>query len=174
MTERRPMCVGEWIGGSGGHRRHKFCEHPADWWHPDDWYAYCDAHLKEHDRPHYIRWIKGSEMKSPHQKDSFDFDYATMTNADFVREHAAAIDRMMMPFKHTWTTVGGEEREGYWGATSLDLPEKFFQAWRKVCDEIRKLPEHIPCWGWDHSKCKEMNSIVIGPDLTVGYPIKGD
>ena len=52
----RPMCSGEWIRGSGGHRFHAPCERPADWWHPDDMWSYCDEHLKKHDAKFYVRW----------------------------------------------------------------------------------------------------------------------
>lgn len=46
-------CTGEWTGGSGGHRVHKPCGADADWWHPDDPYAYCEKHIEEHDRADY-------------------------------------------------------------------------------------------------------------------------
>lgn len=55
----RPACCGEWISGSGGHRVHDgLCHCPADWWHPDDVFAYCDEHLPAVDRlgEVYLRW----------------------------------------------------------------------------------------------------------------------
>ena len=54
----RPTCAGEWVAGSGGHRTHVPCFWPADWWHLDDPYAYCDAHLNDYDRHSalYVRW----------------------------------------------------------------------------------------------------------------------
>lgn len=56
MTDNRPSCSGHWISGSGGHRKHEPCSKPADWWHPDDMYAYCELHLSVHDGFRYIRW----------------------------------------------------------------------------------------------------------------------
>lgn len=49
----RPQCSGEWIGGSGGHREHTQCEKLATYWDDEDPYAYCDQHIKDHDREDY-------------------------------------------------------------------------------------------------------------------------
>lgn len=45
-----PHCSGEWLSGSGGHRKHARCSSVAVWWHPSDTYRYCDTHVPEHDR----------------------------------------------------------------------------------------------------------------------------
>lgn len=49
-----PQCSGEWLRGSGGHREHGDCDRPATWSHPDDIWAYCDEHIKEHDKWMYV------------------------------------------------------------------------------------------------------------------------
>lgn len=51
ICDRLPHCVGEWIGGSGGHRKHAAsgCIRLATWYMPGDLYAYCDEHKKPHD-----------------------------------------------------------------------------------------------------------------------------
>lgn len=48
-----PNCSGEWISGSGGMRIHNACNHLATWWHPSDMYAYCEAHIVEHEKKRY-------------------------------------------------------------------------------------------------------------------------
>lgn len=45
-----PTCSGNWIGGSGGHRTHEPCGRIATWWRAGDSWAYCDEHIKEHER----------------------------------------------------------------------------------------------------------------------------
>lgn len=57
-TTERPCCAGKWTDGSGGHRVHERCGKLADWWHPDDMYAYCDEHAPPLDiaRGDYVRW----------------------------------------------------------------------------------------------------------------------
>lgn len=57
----RPSCSGKWISGSGGHRTHEPCGAAAKWWHPDDMYAYCAAHLHPSDEGRYVRWPKLKE-----------------------------------------------------------------------------------------------------------------
>lgn len=49
----RPQCSGEWIAGSGGHREHTHCDALATYWDDEDLYAYCDQHIKDHDREDY-------------------------------------------------------------------------------------------------------------------------
>lgn len=58
--------------------------------------------------------------------------YKEWSKADFVREYAASIDRMMVPFEKTYTTVGGETKTVMVSGTHLDLPTEFFEAWKKV------------------------------------------
>jgi hypothetical protein len=70
-------------------------------------------------------------------------DYSTMKRADFIREYALSIDRLM------------ETK-----ATKLDLPADFLAKWGE--QEKREPKPHIPCFGEDHSKCFEQNSIVSG------------
>lgn len=54
-----PSCCGEVVGGSGGHRRHIPCTSLATWWHPEDCFAYCDAHVLPHDVSSYLSlWSK--------------------------------------------------------------------------------------------------------------------
>lgn len=48
-TDERPMCSGNWISGSGGHREHEPCDKKATWCRLDMW-SYCDEHIKEHDK----------------------------------------------------------------------------------------------------------------------------
>jgi hypothetical protein len=46
-----PGCAGEWISGSGGHRNHGArCANVATYWDPEDLWAYCDEHIKDHDK----------------------------------------------------------------------------------------------------------------------------
>jgi hypothetical protein len=45
-----PTCVGEWVGGSGGHRKHVYCGAAATYADWDCCYAYCDQHLNDGDR----------------------------------------------------------------------------------------------------------------------------
>lgn len=52
----RPFCSGKWISGSGGHRIHEPCGKPADFYHPDDMFAYCEEHICEHEKDQYFRW----------------------------------------------------------------------------------------------------------------------
>jgi NADPH-dependent ferric siderophore reductase len=52
----RPHCSGEWQDGSGAHRTHAPCSALADWWHPDDIFAYCEAHVVERERRTYLKW----------------------------------------------------------------------------------------------------------------------
>lgn len=47
-------CNGKWVAGSGGHRTHESCGKPATWKHPEDCYAYCDEHIKEHEKDQYV------------------------------------------------------------------------------------------------------------------------
>jgi hypothetical protein len=41
----RPPCAG-------------VCGRLADWWHPDDPYAYCDEHFVPHEVKCYQRWVE--------------------------------------------------------------------------------------------------------------------
>lgn len=51
-----PMCCGEWLKGSGGHKIHSSdCEAEGVWNHPDDMYAYCDAHIPEWEKGLLVR-----------------------------------------------------------------------------------------------------------------------
>ena len=54
-VEQAPKCAGEWLSGSGGHRVHApgSCSKVSTWWHPDDMFGYCDAHIVEHDKECY-------------------------------------------------------------------------------------------------------------------------
>jgi len=52
----RPACSGKWISGSGGHRIHESCDQLADWWHPEDAYAYCSEHVAETEKSSYLKW----------------------------------------------------------------------------------------------------------------------
>ncbi len=46
-----PQCTGEWIGGSGGHRKHgPYCGKLATYADWDGCYNYCDEHLNAGDR----------------------------------------------------------------------------------------------------------------------------
>lgn len=58
--------------------------------------------------------------------------YSGWTNEDFTREYAAAIDRMMVPREHTYTTFGGQTLTIMVSGTKLDLPAEFSEAWRKL------------------------------------------
>lgn len=69
-----PACSGEWVSGSGGHREHAPCGRPADWWHPDDPYAYCDTHLVEHDREYYVRVRPEAPAESPGELTALDLE----------------------------------------------------------------------------------------------------
>lgn len=54
-------CSGVWVGGSGGHRLHldKNCPNKVVWWHPDDAYSYCAAHIPKRDISMYqLLWYK--------------------------------------------------------------------------------------------------------------------
>jgi hypothetical protein len=49
-----PYCTGEWLSGSGGHRKHNpNCTNSAVWWHPNDSFAYCEDHIVERDKKYY-------------------------------------------------------------------------------------------------------------------------
>lgn len=58
--------------------------------------------------------------------------YDGWSNADFTKEYAAAIDRMMVQREHTYTTFGGQTLTVMVSGTSLDLPDGFSEAWRKL------------------------------------------
>ena len=43
-------CAGEWVGGSGGHRQHRGVCHVPPVYGLGTSYAYCEKHVKEHER----------------------------------------------------------------------------------------------------------------------------
>lgn len=51
-----PRCCGEWLGGSGGHRRHGPCDRLATRFQIDDSVHYCDEHYKAHDNIKEVAW----------------------------------------------------------------------------------------------------------------------
>lgn len=54
-----PNCSGEWISGSGGHRTHTPCKSPATWFSYNSMFAYCDDHIREHEKGFpYIRELR--------------------------------------------------------------------------------------------------------------------
>jgi|SRR5271166_1894395 len=66
-----PKCTGEWLSGSGGHRVHKTdCTNNAEWWHPDDMFAYCAEHIVEHDKPDYWPRAEWAERLAKYRKDA--------------------------------------------------------------------------------------------------------
>ena len=50
LVTRLPVCCGEWIDGSGGHRKHSPCTRPATWMMDGDMFQYCDCHVVEHEK----------------------------------------------------------------------------------------------------------------------------
>lgn len=58
--------------------------------------------------------------------------YKDWSHKDFVREYAASIDRMMVPFEKTFTTCGGETKTVMVSGTHLDLSSEFFEAWKNA------------------------------------------
>lgn len=45
-----PSCPGEWLSGTGGHRKHGGnCGEPTTYWAMYDMMAYCDKHAVPHD-----------------------------------------------------------------------------------------------------------------------------
>lgn len=53
VIEALPHCIGEWVGGSGGHRKHVHnCKRIAVWYSDQDGYGYCDDHVADHERNH--------------------------------------------------------------------------------------------------------------------------
>lgn len=54
---RPSRCVGEWVGGSGGHRNHtQDCAEDPVWFDPGDPYAYCDKHAPKQDIDREYIW----------------------------------------------------------------------------------------------------------------------
>lgn len=49
----QPVCHGEILEGSGGHRIHGKCNENATWYHPNDAFSYCSKHVLEQDKKFY-------------------------------------------------------------------------------------------------------------------------
>jgi hypothetical protein len=77
-------CSGEWISGSGGHRKHKQpCNNPASF--DDDIYAYCDEHWIV-----AVQWLD-CPYSEPTSKTDNGFQPPKHTNAD---AHAYVIEKL--------------------------------------------------------------------------------
>lgn len=47
------VCSGEWLDGSGGHRKHGPCDKPATHYRGISLWAYCDEHIKLFEKRFY-------------------------------------------------------------------------------------------------------------------------